>query len=192
MKIFLDVGAHTGETLQTAIEDTYGFDKIYCFEPVSECCDTLKTYQDKRVVICEYGLWNENCTKKIYNPGSMGASVFRDKFGDVAGSRTITLVRASEWFAQNLKVDDQIYLKLNCEGAECTILNDLINTGEYKKIRVLMVDFDVRKIPSQKHLMSQMKSTLKSLDIPKIFYADEFHLGRGKHKYFTHYWLDNS
>jgi hypothetical protein len=55
-----------------------------------------------------------------------------------------------------------------------------------------MVDFDVRKIPSQRHLMNKMKAKLKKLDIPKMFFIDEYHLGHGTHSYFTHYWLDNS
>ena len=192
MKIFLDVGAHIGQTLEIALEDKYNFEKIFCFEPVSECCDALRKYDDKRVEVCEYGLWNENCTKQIYNPKSKGASVFKDKFKDAPESRNIDLRRASDWFSQNIKEEDKVYLKLNCEGSEVAILDDLINTNEYKKIDVLMVDFDVRKIPSQKHLMNEMKIKLNKLNIPKVFYIDEYHLGRGTHNYFTHYWLDNS
>lgn len=194
MKIFLDVGAHLGETLAIALEAKYGFDKLYCFEPVPECCRVIaQNYQDTRVAVCKFGLWHENCIKRLYNPKSKGASVFRDKFGETATSRDVKLVRASDWFTHNLNPrDDQVYLKLNCEGAECAILDDLINTGEYRKIDVLMVDFDVRKIPSQKHLMGEMKARLNGLGIPKIFYIDEYHLGRGTHNYFTHYWLDHS
>ena len=33
-KIFLDVGAHIGQTLQEAIKDDYLFDAIHCFEPM--------------------------------------------------------------------------------------------------------------------------------------------------------------
>jgi FkbM family methyltransferase len=192
MKIFLDVGAHIGQTLKIALEDKYGFDKIYCFEPVSECCDVLRTFKDDRIVICEYGLWDENCAKRIYSPKSKGASVFKEKCADGVESREIKLISTGEWFSQNLKADDRVYLKLNCEGSECAILDDLINTGEIGKIDVLTVDFDVRKIPSQKHLMNEMKAKLSKLGIPKIFYIDEYHLGRGTHSYFTHYWLDNS
>lgn len=191
-RIFLDVGAHVGETLAIALEDRYCFDKIYCFEPVTECCDVIRGLKERRVEVCEYGLWNENATAKIYNAKSKGASLFRDKFRNEVPFRTITLMRASDWFKQNVKREDVVYLKLNCEGAECAILDDLIKTNEYKKIDVLMVDFDVRKIPSQKHLMSEMKARLTTLNIPKIFYIDEYNLGRGTHSYFTHFWLDNS
>lgn len=192
MKIFLDVGAHTGETLKIALEKKYGFNKIYCFEPVPECCDRLKKFKDKRVTVYEYGFWDKNKKGEIYAPQTRGASLFKEKFHHKVKSQIIKLVRASGWFKNNLKKGDRVYLKLNCEGAECTILNDLINTNEYKKIDVLMVDFDVRKIPSQKHLMNDMKARLKTLGIPKIFYIDEFHLGKKTHSHFTHFWLDNA
>lgn len=196
MKIFLDVGAHIGETLKIALEDKYGFDKLYCFEPVPECCNAIRSaYKDKRVAVCEYGLWNEDCIKKLYNPkgkGFRGASVFIDKFRREVSQQDVKMVRASEWFSQNLKVEDKVYLKLNCEGAECAILDDLIESGQYQKIDVLMADFDVRKIPSQRHLMPIMKAKLNKLGIRRIFYIDEYNLGRGTHSYFTHYWLDNS
>ena len=192
MKIFLDVGAHTGQTLKIALEKKYKFGKIYCFEPVPECCRQLKKFKDKKVVICQYGLWDKNKTGRLYAPKTKGASLFKDKFHQEVKSQEVKLVRASDWFAQNLKKNHRVYLKLNCEGAECIILNDLIASGEYKKIKVLMVDFDIRKISSQKHLMSQMKIRLNQLGIPKIFYIDEYHLGPGTHSYFTHYWLDNS
>lgn len=191
-RIFLDVGAHTGETLAIALEPKYGFDKLYCFEPVKECADVIRNLHNERVEVCEYGLWNENSTGKIYNAKSKGASLFRDKFRNEVPVRDIKLVKASEWFNQHLTSEDTVYVKINCEGSECVILDDLIHSGEYKKIAVLMVDFDVRKIPSQKHLMSEMKVKLNKLNIPKIFYIDEYNLGRGTHNYFTHFWLDNS
>jgi len=35
MKIFLDVGAHIGQTLEIALEDKYNFEKIF-FGPIKE------------------------------------------------------------------------------------------------------------------------------------------------------------
>lgn len=192
MKIFLDVGGHFGETAKIALEPKYNFDKIYTFEPVPECCEVIKKINDPRVEICEFGLWNKSCTKKIYNPISKGASVYEDKFRDKVNFQNVEFKSASEWFLLNIKTDDRVYLKLNCEGSEIVILDDLIASGEYRKIDVLMTDFDVRKIPSQKHKMDSMKQKVRSLNIPKVFFIDEFKLGRGTHSYFTHYWLDNS
>ena len=51
MKIFLDVGAHIGETVKIVLDPKYGFDAIYCFEPSEECCKTIKTnYNSKKLV----------------------------------------------------------------------------------------------------------------------------------------------
>jgi len=32
-KVFLDIGAHLGETLSEIRKEQYGFDRIVCFEP---------------------------------------------------------------------------------------------------------------------------------------------------------------
>jgi len=192
MKKFLDIGSHFGETALIALEKKYKFDKVYCFEPVPECCEEIKKIGDKRIEICKFGFWNKNCKKQIYNPKSKGASLYKDKFRHEVNSQEIELKKASEWFKKNIKKEDKVYLKINCEGSEIAILDDLIDSGEYKKINVLMVDFDVRKIPSQRHLMKGMKEKINKLDIPKVFFIDEYNLGRGTHSYFTHYWLDNS
>lgn len=189
MKIFLDVGAYKGETIKIAME--YDFDKLYCFEPLPENCEQIEKLADHRVEIFTFGLWDKTKEKRLYNPKSLGASLFKDK-NRVKDSTVIQVVRASDWFREFIDGEDEVYLKLNCEGAEWTILDDLIKSGEYKKIKVLMVDFDIRKIPSQKHLVEGMKERLKTLSIPKVYFADEYENKKGVHDEYTHYWLTNS
>jgi hypothetical protein len=58
-------------------------------------------------------------------------------------------VRASDWFRDHLTETDEVYLKLNCEGCEVDIIEDLLDSNEYRKITSLGVAFDVWKIPSQ-------------------------------------------
>ena len=98
MNVLLDVGAHNGQTVQIALDKKYGFDKLYAFEPVPECCENIRKIEDDRVVVCNFGFWNKNCTKDLYNPGSKGASVYKDKFNHPVGSRQIELIKISEWF----------------------------------------------------------------------------------------------
>lgn len=194
MKIFLDVGAHKGETAQIALEDAYGFDKIYCFEPVAESCKKIRSLRSKKIEVNEFGLWNKTQEIELYSPPGKdfhSASVYKERFQNSVKQK-VKMVRSSEWFSQNINKHDEVFLKLNCEGSEYVILADLIASNEIKKIDVLMVDFDVRKIPSQKHLMEEMKNKLNKLNISKIFYIDEFNLKHGTHSHFTRYWLNNS
>jgi hypothetical protein len=45
VKVFLDVGAHLGETLEAALDPRYAFDRIYCFEPAQTCRAQLEAYE---------------------------------------------------------------------------------------------------------------------------------------------------
>ena len=46
MRIFLDIGAHTGETLNEVLKEKYAFDRVICFEPSNICMPSLKKYAD--------------------------------------------------------------------------------------------------------------------------------------------------
>jgi hypothetical protein len=65
-------------------------------------------------------------------------------------------IDASEWFYLNIGVGDTVFLKLNCEGAECDILDDLLDSGAFSMVTFAMIDFDVRKIASQKHRQAEI------------------------------------
>ena len=51
MKIFIDIGAHTGETLLEVTKEKYAFEKIVCFEPSSFCLDKLEKLVNQIVEI---------------------------------------------------------------------------------------------------------------------------------------------
>ena len=67
MKVFLDIGAHDGETLHAVRDPKYGFDRIYCLEPASSCWPALEAVADERVTVCKYGLWDRTCERLLYN-----------------------------------------------------------------------------------------------------------------------------
>src|SRR5262249_49620805 len=151
MKVFLDVGAHAGWTLMAVRDPKYRFDHIYCFEPASACWPALERLADRRVTICRFGLWNRTAAQTLYDAGSRTASLYADKFEETRSEEEVELVRATDWFCEHLRVGDEVYLKLNCEGAEADIVEDLLESGEFARLRAVMIDPDVRKIPSQRH-----------------------------------------
>ncbi len=153
MKIFIDIGAHIGQTIQAVLDPKYQFDKIYSFEPVITLHENLKRIaeKDQRITLFNFGLWNQNCTKNIYSPESLGGSLYADHESvSQADYIKCQFKNASEWFAEHIKNTDEVYVKLNCEGAEIEILLDLCASGEIHKITNVAIDFDSRKIPSLK------------------------------------------
>jgi FkbM family methyltransferase len=177
VKIFLDVGAHTGETLNAVRDPKYGFDRIYCFEPAPACWPALESVRDGRVEVCRYGLWNATTAHLLHDVGSIGASMFADKFSDARPHETAQFVRASDWFREHVCEDDDVYLKLNCEGAEVDIVEDLLESGEFGRVRSAMIDPDVRKIPSLAHRERELRDRLARAGVSNYFMEEEVMVG---------------
>lgn len=175
MRVFLDVGAHTGETLQEVVRPEYRFGRIVCFEPAPSCWPALEKIADERVRICRFGLWSWTCRKELYAPGTVVASLFDDMETVPPGAEAITidLVRVSEWFSENLSRDDLIFVKLNCEGSECDIVEDLMDSGQLERIYNLMIDFDVRKSPTLRHRELRLRRRLARSGLDNHCFSDD-------------------
>jgi FkbM family methyltransferase len=155
----------------------YGFERIFCFEPASACWPPLEAVRDGRVTICRFGLWNETTEQPLYDAGSRGGSMYADKFRRAPAAEQVQLVRASDWFRENLGPDDEIYLKLNCEGAEVDIVEDLVESGDFARLRSAMIDPDVRKIPSAAHRERELHELLSKHGLGNYFMEEEAMLG---------------
>lgn len=164
-KIMLDVGAHVGETLSIAMESRWGFDRIYSFEPAPQCWDALAAIADDRVQILRFGLWSGDETLVLHDPGCIGASLIEDK--KLIGTTAEVVVKdAARWFEENLRADDEIVMKVNCEGAECDVLDHLLSSGQLAKVDELLVHFDVSKIPSHAHREAETRKRLDAAAVP--------------------------
>ncbi|MEI2637402.1 MAG: FkbM family methyltransferase [Microthrixaceae bacterium] len=186
-RVFLDVGAHVGETLAVVIDRRWGFDRIYCFEPSPDCWEAIESLADDRVELSHFGLWSSDTTMELHDSGEIGASLFETKaLGD--GATRVELHDATEWFADNVSHSDQVVMKLNCEGAECEVLDRLLDSGEIHKVDELVVHFDVRKVPGMEH---REAITRHRLEAAGVHYdsADEVFFGRNVTEK-TANWLD--
>ena len=151
-KVFLDIGAHKGESLSGILNDDYLFDEIHCFEPMPEPFAVLKKcFEGKgraKVFFHNFGLADFSGEQEIYGK-DVGASMFADKVDiDNRLAEKCAFVRATDFYKEHLNKEDLIIMKLNCEGGEIAILNDLLDSGEIFKNDHMMIDFDARKIPS--------------------------------------------
>lgn len=188
MKVFLDVGAHEGSSLHAARDPKFGFERIFCFEPAPVCWPALESVRDRRVVVCKYGLWNRTAEHELYDAGSRGASLYEDKFKQTPTRTTARFVRATDWFREHLRDGDEIFLKLNCEGAEADIVEDLLDSGELARVRAVMIDPDVRKIPSQAHRERELRERLRASGLTNYAMEEEAMIG-DTHRERIQHWL---
>lgn len=185
-RVFLDVGAHIGETLQEAIEPRWGFDAIYSFEPVASNLQYLERFRDSRVELVPCGWWTSNTQMPIFQPGEIGASIHMEK-SNTSASELCSFIDAAEWLRANTAATDQIWLKLNCEGAECDIIDRLHELGMLERIDHLLVHFDVEKVPGQEARADPARALLAQAGV-EVCEAKEIMFGRS-HAAKTANWL---
>lgn len=172
-KVFLDVGANNGQSLVAAMAPEFGFYRIHCFEPASACWPKLEALADPRVRIEPFGLWNQNGCAPLFQPGSKGAGIYKKDTARTDTTEVCTFVSASDWMRENIDAGDVVYMKLNCEGAECDILDDLLDFGEFDKVNFIMVDFDVRKIAAHKHREQELRARLAAFPFPRVAFCKD-------------------
>ena len=182
-RIFLDVGAHHGQTIEMMLRPRFKVDTVIGFDPSPICHDILekKFGTNPKVKLVKTGLWSETCEMNLHNEGSQGGSVHEDYQTTCNPEPRITkcrFVKASNWFAENVNSDDEVFLKLNCEGSECDIISDLLDSGEYSKVKATFVDFDVRKSPSSKHKEDELRKRMKKSGVNNlhIYMGDYRHM----------------
>ena len=173
MKIFLDVGGHRGETLETVLSPICKFDLVHCFEPNADLADFIKIkfaddIASEKLQVHNFGLADFNGEQKLYGEGE-GASLFADK-QDINNQHFLTckFVNVSKFLKENTDKSDLIILKMNCEGGEVLILLDLMKSGLIHNIHFAYIDFDIVKIPSKKREKRKVLKKLKAIGFNKF------------------------
>jgi FkbM family methyltransferase len=182
-RIFLDVGSHEGQTIELMLRPRFKVDHIVGFDP-SPLCHTIldcKFGTNPKVSIVKAGLWSETCEMDLHNEGSQGGSVHLDYKTTCNPEPRVTkcnFIKASDWFEDYVSEDDEVFLKLNCEGSECRIVMDLLDSGQYRKVKATLIDFDVRKSPSAKSQEDELRERMKAENISNIhtYMGDHRHM----------------
>jgi FkbM family methyltransferase len=189
---FVDVGAHVGETARVVRSPRYRFERIHCLEPAAACWPALEQLAaaDARVRVHRVGLAGQAGRRTLHAPGLAGATLFADKpfrRPVEVQPETVTVVRARTWLARHVDPSETLVLKLNCEGAEVEILDDLLETDWLQQARSVMVDFDARKIPSLAGRVEELRGLLAGLP---VVYARDVMVGR-THRERVGRWLES-
>jgi FkbM family methyltransferase len=163
--IFIDIGAHIGESIEIVTSQKYNFDVIYAVEPSPFCKKYLNKFKDQRIEIIPFGFGSENKSTTLFGSGSVGASIFLEKTPYWSVNEKINILKFSQWYQDNITENDLVWIKLNAEGAELEIIQELkyIHT---QKIVSILISFDIEKIPSLSKQKRELIKILGNLQIP--------------------------
>ena len=166
--LFIDIGAHIGESIEIASSRSYNFDLIIAVEPSAYCQKFLKKYRNPSILIQKIGLGSSNRNVTLYGSGSVGGSLFAEKIPYWSLNEKIKVLRFSEWYRENVSKESLVWIKINAEGAEFEIIEEL-KLIEKKSIVSMLVSFDVEKIPGYENKKQKLIDILQcELEIPFV------------------------
>lgn len=172
---FIDVGGHEGQTLEEVTKPRWSFDRIHCLEPMPAQFALLRErFACHAVTIHPFGLAAKTGPRSLYGSNDiMEASIYSAKDDVDATVETDCFFVAASQFVNTWCPTGDLVVKLNCEGAEIEILDDLIDTGAIWRCVNVMVDFDIRKVPGQEHHEQRILARLRDIGFDRISLCDD-------------------
>lgn len=182
--IFLDIGAHWGETLEEVLSQLWRFDLVIAFEPDPEAVRIISekfaaAIAAGKLIVEPVALSDRDGEAVLFggNEGG-GASLYAEKAGvDPARRVAIPLAAAGAYFARRFSKDDIIVAKLNCEGGEIDILNDLVASGEIHKLAAAVIDFDIRKVKGKRALARDTMNRMRAAGFDRFALTESVMIG---------------
>jgi len=147
MKIFIDLGAYNGDTINKAIKQYGDVDLFVAFEPDPVTFKALRDNVPESVICYRAAASDTNGITKLYicPTGAMGHSLIgtkitvSDKFVEV---EEIDFSEYINKFSQN----DEIILKVDIEGKEYDLFRKLVSSPNIKLIKKLFCEWHYKKI----------------------------------------------
>ncbi len=180
MRIFVDIGANEGQSLEEAIKGRWGFDRFVAFEPMPTAFKALAIRFAEDVECYNFGLLDRSGQSDVYGTNELlEASVWSAKSDvDADVVTSCRFVAASEFFSQFIPADETVIVKMNCEGAEPLILDDLIDSGEIWKVTNVMIDFDIRRVVGEEHREHDVLGRLVEIGFNRFSLCENVMVGR--------------
>ena len=124
-----------------------------CVEPSALALAKLRKFRDSRIQIYGWGAWDRDDSAVLYSAGAVGGSVYSDKPRYGQRQEIISLRDIKELLDAQLSSNDNVYMKINAEGAEFVILNRILKKKSSTNwhIQSMLLSLDLVKIPSLKH-----------------------------------------
>ena len=136
--VVVDIGANVGFFSYFAICN--GASKVYCFEPSKESVKTIKdNFYFPNLIVEEAAVSKHNGGVMFYynELNSIGSGMFSPEIGNGVICKSINL---NEYIIEN-DIEKINYLKIDCEGAEYEIIEDLSEEYLRNNIDNICIEF---------------------------------------------------
>jgi len=148
MHTFIDLGAFNGDTIDLAIRHLPRIDMVYGFEPLAIHCKTMKErFRDRGFCIINAAADTRDGKSQIFlgsKHGDIASSIHEGNPNCSAESEIIDTIDFPHFLREKFGANSQpgsITLKLNIEGTEYRILEQMIHDGTIRWINRIYCDW---------------------------------------------------
>jgi len=188
VNIILDVGANIG-VYTILIAKMYPKATVYSFEPNPDVIDrykkNIKLNNIKNNILLEYGLSDKNTNKILYidKDNSLISSMKFEEVNEFSNSISEIKIKtiSVNSFLNKYNIEYIDIIKLDCEGYEKEIFEQLDKINFIKKIRYIVTDIQNNNIKFVKNLLKINNFEIKLFSIGPIFISG---INKNKRKIF--------
>ena len=178
IKVFIDGGAHKGEAIEVLLdkrEDLQGCE-VHFFEPNKDLIEGLESLNNENYDIKVYNaaLWAEdgeiNFLESIGRWNTLASTVvpsMKEIWGlklDRENPHKVKSMSLSN-FLDTFNEDDYIVVKLDIEGSEYFVIEDLFTTKKIEMIDELYIEWHDHFFPHFKALGDDLRNKLSKIDL---------------------------
>ena len=153
-KVFLDCGGFNGSSIRKFLNETENSSDydLVTFEPNPTFYRSYSKFGDNHTLI-PAAVWIQEGELEFYldEIDGDGSSVLKEKTTGHL-NKTFPLrvpsVDFSNWLKENVSTNDEVYLKLDIEGAEYEVLDKMFSDGTIHLVKKLYIEWHWNKIPS--------------------------------------------
>ena len=172
-RIFLDVGADIGESVKffrSNHPEANQFE-IFSFEPHPVNIEKLR--QIEGITLIEKAVWINDQGITMYFGKPKSSTVYSDKRTgrvDANDKHLVPTIDLVKFIKENFQKTDEIWMKMNIEGAEYQLIPYLYQSDILSWINRVYIKWHIGKIPS---ITEEQNITCKSMvkeKVSKVFY----------------------
>ncbi len=147
MKIFIDLGAYNGDTINKAIKRYADVDAFIAFEPDPVTFKDLQHNVPKRVICHNAAASDKNGTTNLYicPTGAMDHALISTKITVSSEFIEVEEIDFSEYI-NRFNQTDEIILKVDIEGKEYDLFRKLVRSPNFKLIKKVFCEWHYKKI----------------------------------------------
>jgi len=165
--IFLDIGANQGLYSLIAAKNKKCIE-CFSFEPVPKTIEIFKknisqNSLSRKVKVIESGIdaIQSNKRKIVIDPTHSGSATLND----ISNSSSYEFIKTiNRNYLEKLKLPDngEIIIKIDVEGNEVKVLNELVNTAFFNRVSVIYFEYDENHEDSKKLLTFMKKNKFET------------------------------